>query len=47
MPQSNLIRHVRKARFIKRTLGTRVAAGYLRNRGYDVDIACLVLSRQA
>lgn len=45
MPESTLIRHVRKARFIKRTLSTRFAAGYLRNRGFDVDIARLVLSR--
>ena len=45
MPQSTLIRQVCRARFIKRTLGTRVAAGYMRNRGYDVDIARLVLGR--
>ena len=46
MSESTLIRHVRKARFIKRTLGTRFAAGYLRNRGFDVGIARLVLARQ-
>lgn len=45
MPASNLIHHVRMARMIKRTLSTRRAAGYLRNRGFDVDIALLVLSR--
>ena len=45
MPESTLIRQVRRARSIKRTLCTRAAAGYMRNRGYDVDIARLVLSR--
>lgn len=45
MPASVLIQQVRRARLIKRTLGTRVAAGYMRNRGYDVSIACLVLAR--
>lgn len=31
--------HRAKARFIGRTLGIRVAAGYLRNRGYSPECA--------
>lgn len=32
-----------KAKFIQRTLGNRVAAGYMRNRGWSVEAAIWVL----
>lgn len=34
-----------RAKFIKRTLGTRCAAGYLRNRGVYLENALHVLAR--
>lgn len=34
---------VQRARAIARTLGVRPAAGYLRNRGFNLDSALLVL----
>lgn len=41
--------HIIKANFLKRTLGPRVAAGYLRNRGWSMEatlwIVCRVQSR--
>lgn len=33
--QRTMLFETAKALFIKRTLGTRIAAGYLRNRGYS------------
>lgn len=35
-----------KARFIARTLGTRTAAGFLRNRGWSFESALWVLCRK-
>jgi len=35
---------VGKARFIKRTLGVRSAAGYLRNRGFRLATALFLLA---
>lgn len=37
------IRAIRRAVHIKRTLGMRAAAGYLRNRGYSLAVAMNVL----
>lgn len=34
---------MKRARHIQRTLGTKVAAKYLRNRGYSLQVALLVL----
>lgn len=39
-----MIHAKKRALFIKRTLGTRVASGYLRNRGYSVEFAVWVLA---
>jgi hypothetical protein len=33
-----------QARFLKRTLGTRCAAGFLRNRGATIQEAMLILA---
>lgn len=33
-----------RAKHIQKTLGTKVAAGYLRNRNYSVEFAVLVLT---
>ena len=35
-----------RAGFIKRTLGTRVAAGYLRNRAVSIETALYLLARK-
>jgi hypothetical protein len=35
-----------RAGFIKRTLGTRVAAGYLRNRKVSIETALYLLTRK-
>jgi hypothetical protein len=35
-----------RAGFIKRTLGTRVAAGYLRNRSVSIETALYLLTRK-
>jgi len=35
-----------RAGFIKRTLGTRVAAGYLRNRSVSIETALYLLARK-
>ena len=35
-----------RAGFIKRTLGTRVAAGYLRNRSVSIETALYLLVRK-
>ena len=34
-----------KAKQIKKTLGIRVAAGYMRNRGWSVEAAVCVLTK--
>jgi hypothetical protein len=39
-------RQIEKALFLKRILGTRCAAGYLRNRGYSIDGALWILCRK-
>jgi hypothetical protein len=36
-------RHVSRAKHIQRTLGTRVAAGYLRNQGVLIEEALDIL----
>jgi len=36
-----------KAKSIQRTLGTRRAAGYLRNQGVPLDVALYWLARRA
>ena len=35
-----------RARSIKKSLGTRVAAGFLRNRGVSLNVALYVLVRR-
>lgn len=35
-----------RARNIKKSLGTRVAAGFLRNRGVSLNVALHILSRR-
>lgn len=39
------ISHANRARILKRTLGIRAAAGFLRNRGVCVEEAVLILAR--
>jgi hypothetical protein len=39
------MQHLSKAPKLRRSLGTRVAAGYLRNRGWPLDVALFVLLR--
>jgi len=36
--------HTIRARDLQRTLGTRRAAGFLRNRGYAFEVALFVLT---
>ena len=36
-----------RALAIKKTLGTRAAAGYMRNKGYFVETAIRILARKA
>lgn len=38
---------IQRAKHIQRTLGTRAAAGYLRNKGYFISTAIRVLARKA
>jgi hypothetical protein len=38
---------VEQARIIKNSLGIKVAAGYMRNRGWSVEAASYYLSRSA
>ena len=35
-----------RARNIKKSLGTRVAAGFLRNRGVSLNVALCILARR-
>lgn len=37
---------IQRARHIQRTLGTRAAAGYMRNRGYSLEQALSHLTRK-
>lgn len=37
--------HIIKAQFLKRTLGPRVAAGYLRNRNWSLESALWIVCR--
>ena len=39
------MQHLSKAPKLRRSLGTRCAAGYLRNRGWSIDAALFVLLR--
>ena len=41
----NLTMFIIRARSIKKSLGTRVAAGFLRNRGVSLNVALHVLMR--
>ena len=43
MKMSKVIYH--RALFIKKTLGTRRAAGFLRNKGVALEVAVKVLAR--
>ena len=36
---------IKRALFIKRTLGTRIAAGYLRNRKVSIELALFILTQ--
>ena len=36
-----------RARVLKRTLGVKAAASYLRNRGWSVEAAAAILSRRS
>jgi len=38
--------HKNRALILKRTLGTRVAAGFLRNRGVSLDEAVAILAKR-
>jgi len=35
---------IRKARNIKKNLGNRAAAGFLRNRGWSIEAALLIIA---
>jgi hypothetical protein len=35
-----------RSQFLRRTLGTRVAAGYLRNRSVSIETALYLLTRK-
>jgi len=37
--------HIIKAQFLRRTLGPRVAAGYLRNRNWSLESALWIVCR--
>lgn len=41
---TNALIHARRALILKRTLGTRVAAGFLRNRGVALEEAVRILA---
>jgi hypothetical protein len=43
----NAFIHSRRAKIIKRTLGLRFAAGFLRNKGVPVEEAVAILLRGA
>lgn len=36
-------KQIKKARMLRKQLGTRCAAGYLRNRGWSLDAALWIL----
>lgn len=37
------IEQIKKAKNLKKTLGTRAAAGYLRNRGWSLEAALFII----
>lgn len=40
---NKMVADFRKARNIKKTLGMRAAAGFMRNRGYSVEACVFIL----
>jgi len=44
-PWARRVEHLSKAPKLRRSLGTRCAAGYLRNRGWSLETALYVLLR--
>jgi hypothetical protein len=38
---------IQRAKLIQKSLGTRAAAGYLRNKGYFLETAIRILARKA